>query len=470
MGAVSDLAVEAVVQRSGRHMRQRWRFVLGALLPLVVLTAACEEGAGPEGAATVPTVLAEPDGDESVAPAIPHADASVTAEMAWPDGRAVDVIDIVVPAAEDATVADVEVVRTIDFNGMTGESLTVRAVSADGAALFDAMDREAFDMEAWGLNATSPVHLWTEIGLEPVGDTTELVHGDPHRQVISGALVGDALTWHETASVDMFVSDWRMFRRNVDGGDVELLARSEQVHPAGDLPTAVGDAKLAPSGDRVGWHTTYARDDGTLRTRLVSVPTAGGELREEADLVAMPEGVADGWVVLRMIDQSVPGAEKGWEIQDPNTVAGIGLVEPGGGSRTLVELTGGADGTTESWGLAQLAAGGGEVYAWTASDGHAYAATVDGRTVTRLRQPPGMEVVPHSLAVCDELVVWSAAGPAEESPVFTYLFDPASEEIALLPSTNSLGQTTCGGSYIAWTEISPHDVDERTLTLARHRS
>lgn len=438
--------------------------MLWALLAVVAFSTACEADASPGGAASAPAATTEPIDDQSMTP-----DTDPHALMAWPDGETVEIADIDVPAPGQARTAHVELLRTMDFNAMAGGTLTVRAVSAGGVALVDSMDPEAFDLDTWMLNATTPVSLWTDSGLEPVGDTTGLVPGDPHRQVIGAAFAGETVTWQETASTNLFVSDWRMFRRDLDGGNVELLARSEQVYPDGNLPGAVGNAMLVPSGDRVGWHTTFAREDGTLRTRLVSVPAEGGDLRQEADLVAMPEGVADGWVALRMVDQSVPGAEEGWQIQDPNTVASIDLVEPGGSARALIEFPGGADGTSYSWGIAQLAAGGGEVYAWSASDGQAYAASVDGSRVVRLRQPPGMEVVPHSLAVCDERVVWSAADAAEESPAVTYLFDPTDEQITLLPSENGLGNATCGGSYIAWTEVSLDDIDVRSINLARQQ-
>lgn len=443
-------------------MRQRRRPFLWALLVAVALSTACEADTAPGGAATAAATSSGPSGEAPSAPEVAEPDVHI----ARPDGTAVDLIDIEVPSPAEAGEAQVDIVRTFDFDGLAGPVPSVRAISQEGVALVDAMDPAAFDMETWTLNATTPVSLWTESGMEPVGDTTSLVPGDPHRQVISGAFVGDSVVWKETASIDMFLSDWRMFRRDIDGGDVELLARSEQVHPEGDLPRAVGGPALTRSGDRVAWHTSYPRDDGTWRTKLLSVPGAGGELREEADLAAMPEGVADGWVVLRMVDRSVDGAEKSWEIQDPNSVASIDLIEPGGQAHTLVTFPGG---TGQAWGVAQIAAGGGDVYAWSASDGHAYVSTVDSTEAVRLVQPPGTQVVPHSLAVCDERVVWSAGGIEEEAPAVTYVFDPADRQITRLPSEHSLGTTVCGGRYIAWTEVALDDIDARTATLARYR-
>jgi len=383
--------------------------------------------------------------------------------MTRPDGTAVEFTDIEVPPASQADAAQVEIAREQDYDVVTGPVLTVRALSPDGVALVDSMDPAAFDTDTWVLNATTPVNLWTENGLQPVGDTDGLIPEDEHRQVLNAAFAGDSITWLETASIDLFVSDWRIFRRDLNGGEVELLARSEQVHPEGQLPLAVGDAVLAPAADRVGWHTTYVREDGTLRTKLVSIPADGGDLRDEADLVAMPAGAEDGWVALRMIDQSVAGAEEGWEIQDPNAAASIDFIEPGGQARALVEFPGG---TSDLWAVARIAAGGGDVYAWAMNDGHIYVSSVDGSDVFRLTQPSDVQVVPHSLAVCGERVAWSVA-PEEGSPTVTYLFDPADGEIALLPSENSLGNTTCGGPFVAWTEIALDDPEAHALTLAR---
>lgn len=442
-------------------MRQRRRPLLWALLAVVTLTAACEANASPGGAATAPTSISEPDNVQATAETGP------SMHMAWPDGAGIEPTVITVPAPADARPAHVEIERTLDYDMTTGPIPTVRAISLEGVALVDSMDAAAFDTDTWTLTATTPVNLWTDSGLEPVGDTTALVPGDPHRQVISGAFVSETVTWKETASTDMFQSDWRMFRRDIDGGEVEVLARSEQVHPEGRLPRAVGGPMLAPFGDRVAWHTTYAREDGTLRTKLVSVPATGGELRDEADLVAMPEGVDDGWVVLRMIDQTVAGAEEGWEIQDANTVASIDLIEPGGSARPLVVFPRGTSGNT--WGIAEIAAGGGDVYAWVASDGEVYTASLDGETVVRLRQADGLQPVPHSLAVCDERVIWSAAGTEDGAGSATYLFDPADGQVTRLPSGSSVGDNVCGGSYIAWTETDIEDPDARTLILVRQQ-
>lgn len=444
-------------------MRQRRRPLTWALLAVVALSAtACEAGTAPGGAATAPATAREPDTEESVTPPGLTADP----RLAWPDGSPVQVADIDVPMPADVEGAQVEVVRTLEYDRETGPVPSVRAVSPDGIALVDSMDPAAFDMDTWTLKATTPVNVWTDHGLEPLGDTTALIPDDPHRQVISGAFVGDTVIWKETASTDLFVSDWRMFRSDTEGGDIALLARSEQVHPEGQLPRAVGGPMLTPSGNRVGWHTTYVREDGTLRTKLVSVPATGGELRDEADLVAMPEGVDAGWVALRMIDQTVAGAEEGWEIQDPNAVASIDLIEPGGSARTLVEFPGG---TGKTWGIAEIAAGGGDVYAWSTSDGYVYASSVDREQVMRLRHPSDMQPAPHSLAVCNERVVWSVSAGTEEGAPATYLFDLTDEQVTRLPSESSLGNTVCGGPYIAWSEMALEDPDAHTLTLARQQ-
>lgn len=441
-------------------MRQRRRPLLWAVLAALALSTACEADASPGGgAASDPATSTQPSGGEP-SPSLDEQGARI----AWPDGTAVDLGFLDVPTPEGASEAQVDIVRSIDYDARIGPVPSIRAISPNGVALLDFIDPAAFDMETWTLNATTPVSLWTDKGTEELGDTTTFIPGDPHRQVISGGFVGDSVTWKETASINMFTSDWRMFRRDLDGGDIELLARSEQVHPDGGLPRAVGGPALTASGDRVAWHTSYLRDDGSWRTKLVSVPGAGGELRDEADLVAMPEGVTDGWVVLRMIDRTVAGAETGWEIQDPNAVASIDLVEPGGEVRVLVEFPGG---TGAEWGVSQIAAGGGEVYAWSASDGDVYVSSVEGVEVLRLRQPAGMHVVPHSLAVCDERVVWSAADIEEEAPAITYVFDPADGQITRLPSEHSLGNAVCGGPYIAWTEVSVDDFDAQTAILVR---
>ncbi|WP_454085216.1 hypothetical protein [Georgenia sp. Marseille-Q6866] len=403
---------------------------LGALAVLAV--SACD---GAEPAAVAP--------ERSAAPAV--------SGLSGPDGSPLAVTELSLPAPQDAPEAGVEVVRTLPYREGEDPTVTPLAVSPSGEVLVSTFAPGSFDAGSLELLATTPVHLWTGTGLQPLGRTEAL--GEAHRQVVSGTFAGESPAWHETTGVQIGTTDWRVF---ASAGDAPvLLARSEQVVPDTERAGLAGHPSLTASGDRVGWETAQAREDGTLRTRLVSVPVSGGELRVEAELATMPAGVAGGWVTLRLEDRDVVGVDADGDAQAPAAGTSIDLVTPGGDARTLVELDGAS--------VLELAAGGGEVVAWT-DEADVFVGTTEGPEVQRLLAVPGTSVVPGSLAVCGERAVW-AASPAD-GPSTTYVFDPATGEVSALPTGAGDGTTVCGGPFLAWTQLDD-DGGEHVVALAR---
>ncbi|MBD8060917.1 hypothetical protein [Oceanitalea stevensii] len=393
------------------------------------------------------------DGAEPAAVAPERSAAPAASGFSGPDGSPLSVTELSLPAPQDAPEAGVEVVRTLSYREGEDPTVTPSAVSPSGEVLVSTFAPGSFDAGALELLATTPVHLWTEDGLDPLGSTEDLVAGDAHRQVVSGTFAGESPAWHETTGVQVGTTDWRVFASA--GGAPVLLARSEQVVPDTERAGLAGHPRLTASGDRVGWETVQAREDGTLRTRLVSVPVSGGELRVEAELATMPAGVADGWVTLRLEDRDVVGVDEDGDAQEPAAGTSIDHVTPGGDARTLVELDGAP--------VLELAAGGGEVVAWT-DEADVFVGTTEGPEVQRLLAVPGTSVVPWSLAVCAERVVW-AASPAD-GPSTTYVFDPATGEVSALPTVPGDGTTVCGGPFLAWTQLDD-DAGEHVVTLAR---
>lgn len=416
-------------------MPRRRRVVLGMLALLAV--GACDD--------------AEPvaDGQRTPPALVTDARSARPSGLSGPGGSPRTVTEWSLPAAQDAPETAVEVVRSLPYRDGQDPTVTPLAVSPSGEVLVSTFDPGSFDAGALELLATMPVQLWTEDGLEPMGSTEALVPGDAHRQVASGAFAGGSPAWHETTGVGVGTSDWRIVAR--PGDAPVLLARSEQLFPAGELPGFGDSSRLAAVGDRVGWETAAAREDGTVRTRLVSVPVTGGELRVEAELAAVPAGAADGWVVVRLEDVDAAGMDEGGQPLAAQTT--IDLVAPGGRVRTLVELRGVT--------VSQLAAGGGEVLAW--ADGtDVYAGATGGTAIERLAAAPGTSVVPESLMVCGERVVW-ALSPTD-GPATTYVRDPSTGEVATLPTVPGDAPVVCGGDYLAWTE--PVD-GGGVVTLAR---
>lgn len=429
---------------------------VAVLLALVGATA-CGTGPGEElrDGATPSQPTAQPtQSQEATHP-------TMSGHVAGPEGERLPFTDLEVREPGSAEQPSVEILKTLNYTWAEDPTVTVSAVAPDGRALVSSMNQSDFDQSTFTLQATSPVSLWADDGLESLGSTEELIPGDPHRQVLDAQFVNDSVVWQETSSTDLFVSDWRMFRHDLDGGAPQLVARSEQVFPAGSLPMAVGRPVLAAVGNRVGWHTTYEREDGTLRTKVVSVPAAGGELRTESEIAAMPAGAADGWVTLRMIDETVEGAEGGWEIQAPRRASGIDLIEPGGDVVPLITFPGGTD---DNWAVAKIAADE-HAYAWVAP-GEVYVATIGSDTRHRLHHSPDVTVDPHSLSVCGQRVLWVTV--SGESIAAIYVFDLESGQISTLPANNPVASVACGGDYVSWTDIETTAGSEvRTVKLGR---
>src|SRR5699024_112461 len=147
--------------------------------------------------------------------------------------------------------AGVEVVRTLPYREGEDPTVTPLAVSPSGEVLVSTFAPGSFDAGSLELLATTPVHLWTETGLQPLGSTEAL--GEAHRQVVSGTFAGESPAWHETTGVQIGTTDWRVF---ASAGDAPvLLARSEQVVPDTERAGLAGRPRLTASGDRVGWET-----------------------------------------------------------------------------------------------------------------------------------------------------------------------------------------------------------------------
>ena len=449
-------------ERNGVLMRSRCRRGARgvAALVLVLGTAACE-------ADTTGDDSDQPRGEpqtETSQPDTAAAAGSGSEQIAGPNGQALSFTDVEVPSPDKASEASLVVERTLDDEADIDATVGVLAVAPDGDVLVSRSHRSDYDAASEQLIASGRVGIWTVDGIEDLGSTEDLVPGDPYRQVVSGVFADGSVAWKETASVNLGTSDWRMFRHDLDGGAPEVLARSEDVFPAGGLARAVGGSILATVGNRVAWHTTYEREDGTLRTKVVSVPVSGGELRTEADLVAMPAGADAGWVTLRMVDATVEGVAKDYQIQDPRRASGIELLEPGGTARELIRFPLGTD---DDWAVGRIAAGG-DIYAWDMGE-HVYVASIDGSVAYRLIQPEGATLDPYGLAVCDSRVAWSVTSGQGEGPNDIFVLDPQTGEVFLLPTENNpSGDITCGGEHIAWTEIEDSNgTDIYTVTLAR---
>lgn len=416
-----------------------------ALGTLAVLAASACDDAEP---AAVEVGQGTPPAEVAVAPG--GNGPTAAPGLAGPDGSPLELTELSVPAADGAAEVTVEVLRTLTYREGEDASVTPLAVSPSGEVLVSSMEPGTFDAGALEMLATMPVDLWTADELVALGSTEGLVPGDAHRQVVGGTFAAGLPAWHETTGLQVGTSDWRMVAQSADGP--ALLARSEQLFPAGELPGLAGHPRLTAVGDRVGWETAEQREDGTLRTRLVSVPVTGGELRTEAGLATMPVAAADGWVTVRLEDRDVVAVDEDDERLAAQT--SIDLVTPGGEARALVELS--------DLQVSQLAAGSGQVVAW-ADEEEVYVGTTGGSAVQRLVAAAGTSVVPWSLAVCDEHVVWGAF--AADGTATTYVLDPASGDIGALPAVPGDTAVVCGGPYLAWTQTD--DGGERVVTLSR---
>lgn len=424
----------------------------------VVLVTACV-GCTPD--APVPSSSAPSTEPSAASPSTPVEAAPVASagarDLLWPDGSVVGGPTLGVSEARVATKSDYTVVGEVGSRSR-GSVVHPFAVLPGGALLVEVGPVDNYDEAADRLKEPAQMGLWEDGAFRSFGSTADAVPGDDPRQTYGAVASDGAVAWAETASTNLFTSDWRIFTHDLDaGGAPVLVAQAEDVYAQGDLPLAVGQPGPVIHGDRVYWQTTYQREDAAFRPTIVSTELGGGDLRTELDLGAMPASVDAGIVVQRMHDVTVEGADDAWGIQDPRRSTGIALIDDGGETRDILAF---AEVTDDDWFVRELA-GGGDTVA-LAMDHSLVVLGVEGGEVVRFDLPPGSRA--GSLAVCGDRVTWTDVDRVEGSGTRQYVYNTATSDFVAVDTPQNSALSGCAGDIIYWTEFGD---EGRVTTITR---
>lgn len=453
-------------------MRERWVALAGVAIAIGALVTACgttpwgaDHGTNPEPNTSVEATAAVTDLSEPESCATELA-MGCDAVQRDASGLPLDVVEVPVPAIDQLEAVSYEVVREFEQVAALDETVSVMAVADSGDALVTISRRSDYDADLNQMTVAARIGAWTEDGVDVFPSAAEIFADEVPRQSGSGVITKDYFVWEETTSANLYESSWRVFARPRSGGPVTMLARSEQMFPEEYNPHVAGWYKLVGTDDRVAWHTAYRRADRTIRTAVVSVDPAAGDLRVEEKLATLPAASDAGWVVMRLEDVSIAHADPEWQIQDPSRMAGIDLITPTGEIRPLVNLD---LHEGESTYISDLAAGG-RVFAWVLDD-VIYVGSIDGDVYYRIDAHPDS----WTLEVCGDRVHWTHGlnDPlGDQGPVTMMVFDPATAQIGTIETEyGSTFVSACAGEYASWTEtIKSYDEDPdepQRVVLAR---
>ncbi|QIK82518.1 hypothetical protein [Sanguibacter sp. HDW7] len=354
--------------------------------------------------------------------------------------KRVDVAD-----ARTPTIGEVELVETMERDGTY---VDLKSLGSDGTHVVALHDARAAG------SAATTLARWTRGTVTPLDNA--LSTGGAWTSATAHT-EGD-IVWAEDTAEDYFANAWRIFASPFPKGwSPRLLADSAGVVPEG-APAAVGTAVPVISAERVWWHAAYEREDGQLRTRVVSVPLAGGDLREELVQAALPTAVDGGVVVAVMADVTADDGSR----QHPRAVTGLAKIDASGGVSEIVRFdpVGGDDRLIHPvLGAAQsLVVGLADRLTVIPVDGTGPGLEIQGPEGTTLA----------GVAACGNVATWTYTTDASSVSTDQYLLDLVTHDLVRVPVEHGNSRSHCAGDLVAWDEFPRgadlDDVDTRTVT------
>lgn len=414
------------------------------VLALGVLTACT--GAPPDTAPGHGPTAVEPSRQLTSAPTTTAHDPPGHARgILRPDGAPLTLMTLDVADARTPAVGEVELVETLAERGVY---VGLESLGSDGTHVVALHGARAAE------SASPQLARWTRGTVIPLDNPLSAAGAWPS----STARAESDVVWVEDTAEDYFTNAWRIYASPFPNNwSPRLLADSAGVVPDG-APAAVGTARPVFSEGRVWWHAAYEREDGQLRTRVVSVPLAGGDLREERVQAALPTAVDGGVVVSVMADVTADDGSR----QDPRAVAGLAKIDASGGVTEIVRFDplGGDDrliypvlGTAQS-----LILGLADRLTVIPVDGTGPGLEIQG--------PEGMSLA--GLATCGNVATWTYSAGASSVSTDQYLLDLVTHDLVRVPVEHGNSLSYCAGDLVAWDEFPRDadldDVDRRTVT------
>lgn len=419
--------------------------------------------------ACAPTVPAE----SPSAPPVTEGTEPTTVEQTEPERRIVDADGVPtefveVESSAESAPRSYEVVRTHDQRLAVDENMGVLGLGADGVALVSLGYRSDFDAGIGEMAVADRIGAWTDDGVEEFPSAADVFADELPRQAVTGVVTEDYFVWHETTSTDLYFDSWRIFSRPRAGGPIALIAQSEQMFPEGPHPQVAGWLELTASDEEVAWRSSYRRDDGAIRSAVVSVPVGGGDLTVEQEIATFPDASDAGWVTVRMNETMYPDDNADQVLTDSDRLTGIDLVERAREPVPMISLEGTL---SQDWYIAQIAAGG-RMFAWQI-DSSIYVASIDGDFYYRIDPEPGRAIESWSLTICSGQVSWLTrpGSPTEwvDGSNEMHAFDPSTATLRAIDTEHSPNFLQCAGDYASWQEfLDLNDPEEPArLVVAR---
>jgi len=418
------------------------------VVALLVVAGGCSPDAAPPDLATEsaggPSVGAGPGG--SAAPGLGGP------ELAWGDGSAVTPIVMSLEAAERAQAGtDFQEMQTVPgIEG--GRAFVALALEPSGTVVVGAGPPDNYDSTTGTLRESMVVGEYVDQEFRAFAPTPAVGGDVLARQVYSGSSSGGVTAWAETASTDLYYSNWRVFARSAQG-TVRLVARSEEVQE-GQLPIVEGDTAPVVSGGRVYLATAAPADlVGTYRKDVVSRAADGtGPLVTEARGASRP-AVQDGPLYVVRDSWSDPDVPEG-EVQ-------IERVASPGTPEVVLRLTG-AGGSAVT---GMVASGSRLAFTLFAREGGPSALYVVDPEARRVWVVPTDNAgTSDAVAFCGDLVTWNGADGSGLVSSPQYVYDVGRGELLAIDVAHNYGGSKCAGTMIAWGELDTSK-EERARTV-----
>lgn len=274
-------------------------------------------------------------------------------------------------------------------------------------------------------------------------DTSNIRSDGLPRQTYAGDVDEQWAVWMETSSTNMYESNWRLFAREIDGGQPVLIAAAEEQRAAATamLPLLEGDPFPRLSNGLVWWWTAHEQPDGTFRTRILAADPAGGDPLEMLPLGGRLSPVTDGIVA---VQNSVVGDP---DAINPLQPTGLVLIDTTGKVTDLVRFTPDLE---DGSGIGSLASDG-DIVAMVMGDAVMILDT-SGTPIAQIPVPENLDL--WEVAVCAGKVVFAPSTAAGGDKVMIY--NTTTRTLAAIDVPKAAPGVYCSDQRIAWTSIDDH--------------
>lgn len=269
-------------------------------------------------------------------------------------------------------------------------------------------------------------------------DTSRIRSDGLPRQTYTGDMDEQWAVWMETSSTNLYESNWRLFAREIDGGQPVLVAAAEEQRATTTamLPLLEGDPFPRLSNGLVWWWTAYEQPDGTFRPRILAADPTGGDPVEMLPLGGLLSPVAEGVVAVQLMQVDDPDAVR------PFQQTGLVLIDTTGEVTDLVRFT---PDLAENWAIRRLDSDRDIVAMVMGSE--VLILNTNGKPIAQITIPENLDL--WDVAVCAGKVVFTPDTPEGGDKVMIY--DTVTLALAAIDLPRATSGVYCSDQLVAWT-------------------